>query len=246
MKIALASDLHLEFRNETRAEDVVKALTTDADVLVLAGDVFNLRFPDKEEHLLAAICESQKLVLFVPGNHEYYGTDIQSGDVALNVWENKFSNFKVLRSYETMEIQGKRFLGDTMWFPYDEDNDYARRMISDFSQIQDIEPTVYEEHNKFSNYLKDCLQEGDIVVTHHTPSPLSVPPRFYGSPINPFFCVPAMHQLIEERKPALWLHGHTHDVFDYRIGPTRVVCNPAGYPYEYQEGEYNPKLIIEV
>ena len=30
---------------------------------------------------------------------------------------------------------------------------------------------------------------------------------------------------------ALWVHGHTHDSFDYKVnGHTRVVCNPRGYP----------------
>jgi hypothetical protein len=28
----------------------------------------------------------------------------------------------------------------------------------------------------------------------------------------------------------LWIHGHTHDSYDYRIGRGRVVCNPRGYP----------------
>jgi hypothetical protein len=27
----------------------------------------------------------------------------------------------------------------------------------------------------------------------------------------------------------LWTHGHTHELFDYMIGSTRVVCNPRGY-----------------
>ena len=27
----------------------------------------------------------------------------------------------------------------------------------------------------------------------------------------------------------LWIHGHTHDSFDYRLNGTRVVCNPRGY-----------------
>ena len=29
--------------------------------------------------------------------------------------------------------------------------------------------------------------------------------------------------------PVLWVHGHTHDSFDYQIGNCRVVCNPRGY-----------------
>ena len=27
----------------------------------------------------------------------------------------------------------------------------------------------------------------------------------------------------------LWMHGHTHDDFDYMIDQTRIVCNPRGY-----------------
>ena len=30
-------------------------------------------------------------------------------------------------------------------------------------------------------------------------------------------------------KAALWIHGHTHDSFDYVLNGTRVVCNPRGY-----------------
>jgi hypothetical protein len=30
-------------------------------------------------------------------------------------------------------------------------------------------------------------------------------------------------------QPDLWLHGHTHDSFDYRVGRTRIVCNARGY-----------------
>jgi len=37
----------------------------------------------------------------------------------------------------------------------------------------------------------------------------------------------------------LWVHGHTHDPYDYVIGETRVVCNPRGYiGYEAQAVDY--------
>jgi predicted phosphodiesterase len=43
----------------------------------------------------------------------------------------------------------------------------------------------------------------------------------------------------------LWIHGHTHWAFDYKIGETRVLANPRGYPHETTHG-FNPKLIVEV
>jgi Icc-related predicted phosphoesterase len=44
-------------------------------------------------------------------------------------------------------------------------------------------------------------------------------------------------------RPALWLHGHTHGSCDYKLGDTRVVCNPMGYPGEVSE---YTKLTIDL
>ena len=44
----------------------------------------------------------------------------------------------------------------------------------------------------------------------------------------------------------LWIHGHTHESFDYEIGKTRVICNPRGYaPIEINK-EFKPDFNVEV
>jgi hypothetical protein len=46
-----------------------------------------------------------------------------------------------------------------------------------------------------------------------------------------------------------WTHGHTHELFDYNIGSTRVICNPRGYVlYERDTDEKQPYLphVFEV
>ncbi|KAB2894183.1 MAG: metallophosphoesterase, partial [Burkholderiaceae bacterium] len=58
--------------------------------------------------------------------------------------------------------------------------------------------------------------------------PRSIHPRFAGSPLNASFVSHAEH-LLDSRRVQLWIHGHTHDSFDYRLHGTRVVCNPRGY-----------------
>ncbi len=35
---------------------------------------------------------------------------------------------------------------------------------------------------------------------------------------------------IEQHRPALWIHGRTDDSFDYRVGRTRIVCDPWLWP----------------
>jgi Icc-related predicted phosphoesterase len=51
---------------------------------------------------------------------------------------------------------------------------------------------------------------------------------------------------IEQAQPQLWVHGHIHSSRDYRVGRTRVVCNPRGYvPFEPNAG-FDPALVIEL
>lgn len=82
-----------------------------------------------------------------------------------------------------------------------------------------------------------------VVVTHHAPSVLSVAPRFKDSPLNPAFASD-LTDLIWQHVPDLWIHGHVHDLFDYELGDTRVVCNPRGYGGE--NPAFDPGLVIEV
>ena len=34
--------------------------------------------------------------------------------------------------------------------------------------------------------------------------------------------------MLDGSRAQLWIHGHTHDSFDYVVNGTRVVCNPRG------------------
>src|SRR5690606_3670001 len=75
----------------------------------------------------------------------------------------------------------------------------------------------------------------------------SIHPRFAGSPINACF-VSDLEARIKRWRPTLWLHGHTHDSFDYRIGATRVLANPRGYaPGGVVENAlFDPAFHIEI
>ena len=86
-----------------------------------------------------------------------------------------------------------------------------------------------------------------VVVTHHAPSPRSIHPRFAGSPLNACFVSDA-ERLIDERRVQLWIHGHTHDSFDYAVNGTRVVCNPRGYAKDgvNENPLFDPDLRIAI
>jgi Icc-related predicted phosphoesterase len=86
-----------------------------------------------------------------------------------------------------------------------------------------------------------------VVITHHAPSPRSIHPRFEESILNACFVSDLEHLLGQERVE-LWIHGHTHDSFDYRVNGTRVLCNPRGYARDgvNENASFNPGLTIEV
>jgi hypothetical protein len=78
-------------------------------------------------------------------------------------------------------------------------------------------------------------------------------PRFEGHPANPAFLSNLEHLMFELR-PARWIHGHLHRRVDLRIGPTRVLANPRGYPrkntgpgaVEMENAAFDPEFLVSV
>jgi hypothetical protein len=87
-----------------------------------------------------------------------------------------------------------------------------------------------------------------VVVTHHGHW-RSVHPRYQTDILTAAFAsdlswVFDPSEVSRARPPALFVHGHTHCSFDYRVGQTRVLCNPHGYGDE--NPDFDPSLIVEV
>ncbi|MHB1880831.1 MAG: metallophosphoesterase [Acidithiobacillus sp.] len=261
MRIAYASDLHLEFDDSL----TLTGLST-ADVLVLAGDV------DTMPEYYTEILRKLRLVyagpvIFVLGNHEYYNgvfpDDRQKYREAIAHDPQAFllENEAVILG-DVMPTAGVRFLGATLWtdFASGKQMRNCRRMMSDFDVIFDgactlqgvgtrhghsgsITPeTILKVHQDSIAWLDDQFthhpHDGPtVVITHHAPSYKSQHPRFAGSPISGGFCSNQEHR-IQRWKPDVWIHGHVHDSLDYRLGKTRVLCNPWGYPDEGNERVY--------
>lgn len=84
-----------------------------------------------------------------------------------------------------------------------------------------------------------------VVVTHYLPSMLSVAERYKQDMLSA--CSASNFDYLFG-KMDLWIHGHTHDNFDYQEKGTRVVCNPRGFVTDrgVENFDFNPDLIIEV
>ena len=54
--------------------------------------------------------------------------------------------------------------------------------------------------------------------------------------------------LLGGERVALWVHGHTHDSFDYEVAGTRVLCNPRGYARDgvNENAAFDPALVVSI
>ena len=92
-----------------------------------------------------------------------------------------------------------------------------------------------EEHKKSLGFIKFVVSEAKphekiVVVGHHTPSLQSCAEKYNSDKeMNGGYHSDLDYFIEDHPQIVLWTHGHTHENFDYKIGETRVVCNPRGY-----------------
>ncbi len=242
MRIQLMSDLHLEFHADGGASFVESLDPTGVDVLVLAGDI---SVGEELPAALGQLCRrfSAAEIVYVHGNHELYGSRPAAVERRTREVERRHPNLHWLER-RAVTLGGQRFLGATLWFPHDARADPFRGAMSDFSEIRGFEPWVYDANARTVRWLREALREGDVVVTHHLPTPRAIAPEYRGHPLNPFFLCD-LDALIQEKRPALWCFGHTHRSFEAFVGETLLVANPFGYLGSEQNERFCSRLLVE-
>lgn len=238
MKIRVYSDLHFEFHADGGKSFTDSLPTNDVDVLVLAGDICNCRGITKA---LTMLCRrfSKAQVLFTSGNHEYYGGDGQDGRYGIE--SVREPNFHWLND-RIVKVGDRSFIGGTLWFSEQHGPEWA---MNDYFQIKDLRKWVYKANADTVKFLEKELQPDMVMITHHLPSSRCVHDQYTGSPINCYF-VHDLTKLIEDRQPALVIHGHTHESNDFQIGNSRVLCNPMGYVGHATNLHFNPSLTVKL
>lgn len=249
MRLHVLSDLHLEFGG------AVHLPTTDAEVVILAGDIHLGR----EGQRWARKQFPRQPVIYVMGNHEFYRHSLP-GLTELLQQDTEGSNICLLEN-GAMEIGGYMFLGCTLWtdFELTGNAEAAMRMaengMSDYHVIRfnpehrPLNPrdTAGLHHQSVAwlrQQLGTCDPARTVVITHHAPSPKSEAPDHADSPLKSAFSS-NLDSLIKESGVPLWIHGHTHYNVDFKIGATRVLTNQHGYLNAPCAG-FDPALVVDV
>ncbi|OCQ96024.1 phosphoesterase [Nostoc sp. MBR 210] len=247
MKIHVLSDLHLEFQ-PFNIPDI------DADIVVLAGDI-NLR----ERGIKWAIENiTNKPVIYVLGNHEYYGSAYPKLVEKLKDY-SLGTNVTVLEN-DLFTIEDVNFLGCSLWTDFKlfgesriagaeanyVMNDYKKIRVSpQYSRLRSIDTAII--CRKSVNWLKNTLPSlsgKTVIISHHAPSIKSIPFEYKEDILSAAYAS-NLDDLVAESKALFWIHGHIHQSLDYQIEQTRIICNPRGYPDE-PNNYFNPELSIDI
>ena len=274
MKIALASDVHLEFG------DLFLKNEENADVLVLSGDICTakqFKHKPKERMMVKDFfkrCAFQfPHVVYIMGNHEHYNFDIANTYDRLKAELADLPNIHLLEK-ETWEHNSVTFVAGTLWTDMNKGDPltlwHCGKGMSDFSVITNsnrmvqhkrnvyheskrnedgtlivkavdhyqspskwsVEDSV-EDHKKMLDFINIVTQDKTkcyVAVTHHAPSPISIAESYrFDTLMNGAFASDLSEFILDRPQIKLWTHGHMHNVSDYMVGDTRVVCNPRGY-----------------
>lgn len=241
LRILVLSDLHFEHRRDGGVPFVASLRSEGVDVLALAGDLCG---GSGLAPTLSSLCARFPDVVYTFGNHELYGRGFDVVRGLLRDLGGKLPNLHVLDA-TSADVAGRRFLGATLWYPPGPGSSPDEPSMNDFRCIPGFRDRVGGENARAVAFLRESLQPGDVVLTHHLPSGGSVADCFRGSPLERFFVCP-LDDLILERKPSLWIHGHAHLGCDHRIGATRIVCNPFGY-FGFEENPgFRSDFLVEL
>jgi Icc-related predicted phosphoesterase len=205
MKVAYASDLHVDFDFDNLPD-----LKSDADVLILAGDIVEARYYAaatnnnsgyyesgiKLLNWFKGLNDSYEYVIMVMGNHEHYHGEYSKTakiiDSALALFE--LDNIHLIEK-QTLVLDGVGFFGGTFWTDMGSELDRLtiKQSMNDFRLVK---KKTEKGYSKFSPWdaaeihavtlqkLKSLHQaHGDnikklVVISHHAPAYESVPPKY--------------------------------------------------------------------
>ncbi len=235
MKIQYASDLHLEFP-ENKEFLKRNPLLPGGDVLLLAGDIVPFAIMDEYSDFFNYVSDNFKTTYWIPGNHEYYFSDIseRSGSLSEAIRSNVF-----LVNNITVTFENIKFIFSTLWTRISPGNQFEiKQRLSDFHTIKynrkglsiDNYNLLHEQCRAFLNEeISHSGHERKVIVTHHVPTFLNYPEKYKGDNLNEAFAV-EMHDEILRSEADFWIFGHHHcEIPDFQIGPTKLISNQLGY-----------------
>ncbi|MFV8328524.1 metallophosphoesterase [Flavobacterium sp. ZS1P14] len=250
MKIQYCSDLHLEFL-ENRRWILSNPIKSEADVLILAGDIMPFRELHQHQKFFDYVSDHFEHTFWIPGNHEYYNSDIAQRS---GVFEEQIRDNVTLLNNSVKNINGIRLVFSTLWSYISVEKGFLiEQSLSDFKVIRKNGKRLSVEdynqlHRESKLFLEETFQDktksATVVITHHLPTFINYPQKYSDSNINEAFGS-KMSSFIEKNDIDYWIYGHHHcNVADFGIGKTRMITNQLGYVKYNEHEDFNGSCMF--
>jgi len=244
MKIALVSDVHLEFGDLDFDND------SGAVVLILGGDIcvgsdmaqrdpYNTMGEHYRSNRFHAFfercCERFPHVIFIVGNHEHYHGDFAKTVPHFRDVLGYLPNLHILEK-ETFVLDDITFIGGTLWTDMNKRDNRTlhdiSRMMNDFRCVDNTNKTedgrgwpgrfttvdAANDHDDMVAFIDQTIAANPagryVVVGHHAPSKLSTHPRYQDQFIMNGGYSSSLDDFIQDR-PQIKLWTHGHTHEDF-------------------------------
>lgn len=271
MRCHYVSDLHLETQD-------FRWQLPSGDVLIIAGDLCHAARLDparadkysanqRERVLRFAEQASAQFrhVVLVAGNHDHYDGVFDETAAQLRRW---LPGFTVLDN-ESVEINGVRFFGSTMWSDFEGRSqvamDRVRKGMGEFFfvKVRETQLDGSQTLRKFRpedaadafdtataalrKVVADATGKPLVVITHHAPSPQGLNPLHKGNGLDCAYASDLEREIKTLGAIRYWVHGHTHIRRAFRIGDTHVLANCRGFDgKDHSARAFTPTSFFEI
>ncbi len=271
MLLWIISDLHLEL---TRGWDLPGPdARPEFDVLIVAGDLIP-RMERGVAFLAERVTDKDKVVLYLPGNHEGYGCDL---DRTVEKARAAAAGSRVIvMQDDVVKIGDTTFVAATFWTDFELFGDADRAMriagerMNDYKKIRqdmyrrklrpaDTRARHFRSRALFEAEMRKPRSGPLVAISHHAPFPGAAVAAFDGRDLSYDDILTAAYRSDQTRLmvpgaddgrgpliPAdCWVFGHTHETVDVRVGSCRLLSNGKGYgPWDAGGTWDNPHFDI--
>jgi predicted phosphohydrolase len=252
MKLQYASDLHLEF-SENKEFLKRNPLLPGGDVLLLAGDIVPFAEMDNHTDFFNYISDTFETTYWIPGNHEYYHSDISERYGTLN---EAIRRNVILVNNITEVHKNIKFIFSTLWTSISHEKQFEiRQRLSDFHAIKHNRKGLTPDHYNFlheqcrsflNEEISNARTENRVVVTHHVPTLMNYPDKYKGDSLNEAFAVEICNDIIRSNAD-FWIFGHHHcETPEFQIGSTILATNQLGYVKYNDCPGFDTEKVIEI
>jgi predicted phosphodiesterase len=252
MKIHYCSDLHLEFGKLTAANTM--SFPKHGELLLLCGDItLTAAYADSREGLkdlrerthafINDMLARFSRVIFFPGNHEAYHSDYTEIEKMMS---EEFPALTLGQNRTFDLAPGYKLFCSTLWT--DLNGGRARPQLNDYRIVRfGGHVMTYDDTAKMHKTAMEELEQSlaahpnhnFVIATHHCPSAKCLNTARYSKDGNTEFgyYTPLDNFIRSHPQITHWVCGHTHKVYNGRIGNCRLLMNPRGYMGHAQGAE---------